>query len=153
MRASGDAVPDWARARPDYPRSPLAGRLVAVMRLKLLDRGMQLIAHWTRAIRRHDVHELILTDAAAGPGDNVARCAYLGFVEFSRGGVAMSGDALAIDGEAIATLAGFDETHMPNHLNIVAHGAALRTGIERGLVLGASVAIRPVFTPSPPVAR
>lgn len=146
MSGIGDAIPDWARARPDYPRSAITGVLVGVMRLKLLDRGMTLITPWTRAIRRFDVHELILTDIAAGPGDKVARCAYLGFAEFTAGGVAMSGDELWIDGVRIGTLAGFDETHMPNHQNIVINGDALLTGIERGLRLQAQLILRPVYS-------
>lgn len=146
MRGVGDPIPDWARTRPDYPRSEIAGVLVGVMRLKLLDRGMMLIKPWTRAIRRFDVHELILTDEAAGPGDTVARCAYLGFAEFSQGGVAMSGDELWIDGARVGTIAGFDETHMPNHQNIVVNGDALLTGIERGLRLQAPLVVRPVYS-------
>ncbi|MBL8698036.1 MAG: hypothetical protein JNK67_06675 [Alphaproteobacteria bacterium] len=141
-----DPRPSWARARPDYPRVDIPGALVGVMRLKVLDRGMSLITPWTRAVRRFDVHELIVTDADAGPGDTVARCAYLGFAEFAAGGVAMSGDELWIDGARIGTVAGFDETHMPNHQNIVIRGDALLTGLERGLRLHAPIVLRAVYS-------
>lgn len=53
----------------------------------------------------------------------------------------VSGDELRIDGKLVGTLAGFDETHMPNHLNIVMHGEE-SDGEERGLKVGDSVVFR-----------
>ena len=145
MEKSGTFDPNGTWARPDYPRSPLAGSFVGVMRLKLDSRGLQLIPQGSRAIRRWDIHELILTEEKTGPGGRADRVAYLGFVEFSQGGVLLNGDEVRIGGTLVGTIAGYDETHMPNHLNIVLTGASATSGVERGIALGAAVTFTPVF--------
>jgi hypothetical protein len=145
MEKSGTFDPNGAWARPDYPRSPLAGSFVGVMRLKLDSRGLQLIPQGSRAIRRWDIHELILTGEKTGPGGRADRVAYLGFVEFSQGGVLLTGDEVRIDGTLVGTIAGYDETHMPNHLNIVLTGKPVTSGVERGVALGQAVTFSPIF--------
>lgn len=116
-------------------KSPLEGKLVAVLDGKFSSRGLQLIPQPSRAICRGQVHELIITGKMAYPGDKVDSIAYLGFVEFENGGVMVSGDELMVDGEVIGTICGFDETHMPNHLNIVIQGERV-SGLERNLRVG-----------------
>lgn len=132
-------------ARPDYPRSALAGSFVGVMRLKLESRGLQLIPQGSRAIRRFDIHELILTEEKTGPDGRADRVAYLGFVEFSQGGVLLTGDEVRIGGTLVGAIAGYDETHMPNHLNIVLTGSPWTSGVERGIALGQPVSFTPIF--------
>lgn len=139
--------PNGGGVRPDYPRTPLVARLVGVMRLAVPDRGLVLIPLVSRCIRRHDVHELILTDEQAGPGGTVQNVAYLGFAEFLAGGVVLAGDLVQVAGEAVGSIAGFDETHAPNHLNIVVHAADCRPGLSRGHRLGDEVIVQPVYSP------
>lgn len=123
--------------RGNFPRSPVDGRLVAILRPFRVDRALQLIPEKSRCIRAGEVHELILTDQLdAVPGDRVDRVAYLAFAEFATGGVIVQGDVLTIDGQAIGNLVGYDETHMPNHLNIVIGGETFSSGYDRGLMLG-----------------
>lgn len=145
METGGTFDPNGTWARPDYPRSGLTGTFVGVMRLKLDSRGLQLIPQGSRCIRRWDVHELILTEEKARPGGRADRVAYLGFVEFSQGGVLLIGDEVRVGDILVGTIAGYDETHMPNHLNIVLTGAAATSGVERGIALGQSVTFIPIF--------
>ena len=58
-------------------------------------------------------------------------------------GVLVRGDAAPIDGREVGTVAGFDECHFPNHLNIVLQAADVRTGIQLGTRPGALLQIRP----------
>lgn len=135
--------PAWDRP-PGYPRSPLAARLVAVMDIVRPDRGLALTRQRTRCIRRFDIHELMLTDeGGAAPGTTVARVAYLGFVEFEQGGVLAEGDRVQAGDRPLGHVGGFDETHMPNHLNIVLRASTLTSGLERGLMLGDCVTFAP----------
>jgi hypothetical protein len=130
---TGTFDPNGTWARPDYPRSALAGNFVGVMRLKLDSRGLQLIPQGSRAIRRFDIHELILTEEKTGPGGRADRVAYLGFVEFSQGGVLLTGDEVRVAGALVGTL------------NIVLTGAPWTSGVERGIALGQAVTFTPVF--------
>jgi hypothetical protein len=141
----GGFDPNGTWAQPDYPRSGLEGVFVGVMRLKLEARGLQLIPQGSRCIRRFDVHELIITEEKTGPSGRADKVAYLGFVEFARGGVMLSGDEVRIGGDLVGTIAGYDETHMPNHLNIVLAGSPATSGVERGIALGQRVEFVPVF--------
>jgi len=129
---------------PRILRAPFGGQFVGVMDLARDDRGFSLIAAPTRCIRRGDVHEMILTDeATAAPGAIVQRCRFLGFVEFDAAGVLVHGDAIQIDGRLVGRVAGFDECHFPNHLNIVLQADTARTGIELGLRPGAVLQVHP----------
>lgn len=114
-------------------RLPLEARFVGVLDSRREGRGLTLIHPRTRCIRRFDVHELIVTDEpGAGPGRPVNRCHYLGFVEFQAGGLLVEGDSLSVSGHVIGAVAGFDESHFPNHYNVVIKGTRLVTGIELG---------------------
>ena len=128
-----------------YPvRSPLEARFVGVLDNRNDNRAMKLIQERTRCVRQHDIHELIVTDeVAAAPGGTVTGVHYLGFVEFLAGGVLMEGDTLLIGGEPIGTLAGFDETHFPNHYNVVFKGNRRITGVELGQQPGDRISFMP----------
>lgn len=135
--------------RGNFPRSPVDGKLVAILRPCRLDRALQLIPEKSRCIRAGEVHELILTDQLdAVPGSCVDRVAYLAFAEFAKGGVIVQGDVLTIDGQTIGELIGYDETHMPNHLNIVIGGETFVSGYDRGLNLGGHLSIATRFADS-----
>lgn len=135
--------PDGTSILPDYPRSALHAVFVGVMRLKLEARGLRLIRQATRCIRRHDVHEIILTDEEVAPGQSVNRVAYLGFVEFLSGGIMAVGDEVWCGEGPIGRIAGFDDTHMPNHQNILASAEKRLSGAELGLRLGQRIDFRP----------
>ncbi len=123
---------------PYKAKVPLHGKLVVVLDGAVPDRGLELILQPSRAVCRNEVHELILTGQTAYPGDRVDPIVYVGFVEFENGGVLLSGDKLVIGGEEIGHVCGFDETHMPNHINIVIQGNPIPPG-ERNLQTGQSV--------------
>lgn len=99
---------------------------------------MDLIPQPSRAVKAGDVHEIILTDEGASPGSKVGRVAYLAFVEFQNGGILLYGDKVYAGDEPIAELLGYDLSHFPNHMNIVARGD-LRSGEERGLRPGDTI--------------
>lgn len=122
------------KADPYFAKIPLLGRMVVVLDGQYPERGLRLIPQPSRAICRHQIHELIMTDQEAEPGSVVNPIAYLGFVEFQQGGVMVAGDRVLVNGEDIGCVCGFDETHMPNHLNIVVRGQRV-SGRERNLCL------------------
>lgn len=116
-------------------RTPVVGRLVAVLDAEATGRGLNLIRPLSRAVMKHEIHELIVTlEPSAGPGSIVNDIAYLGFFEVQDGGIILVGDYLDIAGRRIGQVAGFDLTHFPNHMNILVRGAEAATG--RGLRLG-----------------
>ncbi|MCG8400510.1 MAG: hypothetical protein MJA84_02825 [Firmicutes bacterium] len=128
---------------PYYRKRDIAGRLVVVLSGRLENRGLQLIVPISRAVQKNQVHELIVTDeAAAGPGRQVQKIAYLGFVEFSSGGVMVTGDEVFCAGRLLGEIAGFDETHLPNHLNIVLRSKERRDGRELKLDLDSEIVIK-----------
>lgn len=124
-------------------RRPIRGAVVAVLRGRLEERGLELIQPISRALARGEIHELIVTDeAGAAPGTRVDRIGYLCFFEVEQGGVAVTGDQVMLGGEGGLVLAGFDLTHAPNHLNVVVCGDR-RPGEERGIRPGDQVTIGP----------
>ncbi|MTI94818.1 MAG: hypothetical protein FH749_04930 [Firmicutes bacterium] len=123
------------KSDPYFAKVNVTADLVVVLTGQYENRNLKLIGQPSRAVSRYQVHELIVTDQHAKPGDIVNPIAYLGFVEFTNSGVLVAGDQLKVDGEVIGTIVGFDETHMPNHLNIVLHGQRI-CGKQRGLELG-----------------
>lgn len=106
-------------------------------------RALRLVAGSKRAVQRSHVHELIVTeDMRAAPGRKVDRVAYVAFFEVLRPGVLSVGDAVRMGRRRLGTLAGFDLTHHPNHLNIVIAGPGrAKTGSELGIGLGGTVVI------------
>lgn len=128
------------KANPYAAKTPIKGNLVVVLDGKLEGRSLQLMNPISRALCKNEIHELILTDETeAGPGKQVNKIAYLGFFEVTEGGVMVAGDELTIGGKKIGVIAGFDETHMPNHLNIIVKADSRSTGVEQGLQLGDEV--------------
>ena len=98
----------------------LAGSIVALMTHSRTDRGMILTEFRTRCIREGEIHELVTTDQSEAVfGDRIDRVGYLGFAEIAAGGVMEVGDPVRIAGTLIGQVLGFDETHYPNHYNIL----------------------------------
>jgi hypothetical protein len=44
---------------------------------------------------------------------------YIGFLELKNSGVLLTGDEVIWNGKKIGTIAGYDDTHMPNHQNTI----------------------------------
>lgn len=125
---------------PYAAKTAVEGKLVVVLKGKLEKRELELIPMISRAVQKHEVHELIITDElAVGPGSKVNKIAYIGFVEIAKGGVLVVGDTLTVQSKLIGQIVGFDETHLPNHLNIVVASENRADGIESGLQLEAEV--------------
>lgn len=136
------------KQRPPGPlrqtRNVLLARFVEVMDLECNDRGLVLMKERSRAVRRGDIHELMLTDETApSPGGTADGIDYVGFVEFQAGGVVVYGDAVVIGGERIGTIAGFDECHAPNHYNILVKGPRRASGVDLGQYPGDAVIFEP----------
>jgi hypothetical protein len=125
---------------PYRAKRPVEGRLVCVLDARSERRGMQLTAHPSRAVPAGEIHEVALTDeASAAPGARVDRVAYLGFAEIVRGGVILVGDRVTVGEQEVGRVVGFDETHFPNHLNILLYAPRRDTGGGLGLQLEAPV--------------
>ena len=128
-------------SNPYYAKTDIVGRLNVVLDGKLENRELSLITQISRCVLRDEIHELILSDEdGIGPGKTVNKIAYLGFTEIVQGGVITTGDNVYCAGRLIGTLAGFDETHMPNHLNIVIKTDTRVSGAEQGVNLGDEIA-------------
>ncbi len=98
----------------------VVGKLVALTDLTLESRGLRLIAPPSRALLTNEIHELIITEEkSAGPGATVNGVLVVGFFEVMVGGIVVVGDEVSIGNVPIGEIAGYDITHMPNHMNIV----------------------------------
>lgn len=123
-------------------KTAMRGRVVVVLRGLLENRGLELIRPISRAFPAGSIIELIGTDESqAAPGATVARIAYIGFVELLDGGVLLAGDPVMINGTRIGTIAGFDDTHVPNHQNTIVRVDTRMDGEMLGLGPGDPVAI------------
>lgn len=131
--------------RGEAVRRPLEARFVGVLNNRNDARGLSLITTHTRVVRRYDIHELILTDEQqAAPGGTVGGVHYIGFVEFAEGGgILAEGDLVKVGGNVIGTIAGFDESHFPNHYNVLIKGPRRITGVELGQQPGDPVVFIP----------
>ena len=115
-------------------RRPVAGEVVALLHVTFERRGLKLIDARSRALPLNEIHELMITDEEdAAPGGGADRVSAIAFFEIKRGGLVVVGDEVSIGGKVLGTLAGFDLTHMPNHMNILVkterlEAPALRVG-------------------------
>jgi len=107
-------------------RRPVLGEVVALLHITFQDRGLKLIQAKSRALLKDEIHELMITDEeGAAPGGGADRVSAVAFFEVNEGGLAVVGDEVVIDGRAFGVLAGFDMTHMPNHMNVLVKSASL----------------------------
>ena len=129
-----------------YRKTEVRGRIFAILDWAVDDRGLNLMPHISRAVRRGDILELITTDEEGKrTGAIVDQIATIGFMEVTEAGLLLNGDMLSIDKEDIGEVIGFDETHMPNHLNVVIHVTHRRTGKESEIKLDATVKFSAIF--------
>ena len=116
--------PYAARKIPDHwdkgKKRPVIGKIVVLSGLKLKSRNLCLIHPPTRVVNKNEVHELIATDdSGATPGGKVNDVLYLGFLEVTSGGLVIVGDDITVGKYLIGKITGFNEIHLPNHINIV----------------------------------
>ncbi len=129
---------------PRLLRKSLEARFVEILDRECHDRALTLIKERSRAVRRGDVHELMLTDeTAAAPGGTADGIDYVGFIEFQAGGTLVYGDGVVIGGRRIGTIAGFDECYAPNHYNILVQGPRRASGVDLDQYPGDPVVFEP----------
>jgi len=128
---------------PFASKRPIQSSVVAVLQLEMKDRGLHLIEPRSRALRKNEIHELIVTEEKeAHPGKIVNQVAYLAFVEITQGGVIIIGDEIYWKKHLLGVVAGFDNTHMPNHQNIVLFSSNKSTGKDLNIQLGDHIFIQ-----------
>ena len=121
-------------------KDKVLGRMKVISDSMRENREMQLIIQKSRAVAEKEIHEVIVTEEKdAKPGAKVDTVAYQGFFEVINGGLISVGDHLIIGNKFIGKVCGFDETHYPNHINIVVITDKLATGLGNQLQLGDEV--------------
>lgn len=131
-------------APPRFAHVSPQGSVVAVLEAMREERGLDLIPQRTRCIRAHEIHEILLTDQPdVKPGAVVNKIASLAFVHFGQGGVLVEGDVLSWRGRTVGGVVGFDETHAPNHMNIVVKTKQRASGLDLGIQLGDDLLFAP----------
>jgi hypothetical protein len=107
-------------------RRPVIGEVIALLHITFEERGLNLIQTRSRALVRDEIHELMITDELeAGPGGGADRVSAIGFFEVKRGGLIVEGDDAFLDGAKLGNVAGYDMTHMPNHMNVLVKTGSL----------------------------
>ena len=119
---------------------PVKGEAITVLDSTHEARGLKLIPTYSRALPKNSIHELIATDERdKKPGDTANKIAYLAFFEVTRGGCIIVGETLFVDGKAIGEIVGFDETHEPNHINIIIGVKSRKTGPQLKISVGSKI--------------
>ncbi len=119
---------------------PVEGEVVTVLDSTHESRGLQLMSTYSRALPKHSIHELIATDEVEQkPGTTANQIAYLAFFEVTRGGCLLVGETLFVDENPVGKILGFDETHAPNHLNIVIGVQRRQTGPQLKISVGSKI--------------
>ena len=108
-------------------KRPVVGEVVALLHITFEERGLKLIRSWSRAMLLNEIHELMVTDEDATPDGGADHVSAIAFFEVKQGGVAVIGDEVSVGGRTLGTLAGFDMTHMPNHMNVLVKTGSLET--------------------------
>ena len=124
---------DFRRITPSVygDRRPVIGETVALLHIAFEDRGLKLIETKSRAVKKYEIHELMITDEDAAPGGGADRVRAIGFFEIIESGLIVVGDEVWIEDRLLGSLAGYDQTHMPNHLNIVVKSKTLDEPVLR----------------------
>jgi len=112
-------------------RRPVMGETVALLHISFDDRGLKLIETKSRTVKKYEIHELMITDEDAAPGGRANRVRAIGFFEITDSGLIVVGDEVFIEDRLLGTLAGYDLTHMPNHINVVVKADSLDEPVLR----------------------
>ncbi len=133
--------PEAFGTNPYSENTPVEGELVTILRGVTMNRGLRLESYRSRAVTRGQVHELMMTDDLAEPGVTCNRVGLIGFFVVRDSGVLLVDTPVSIAGRVVGNIAGFDDTHMPNHQNICLRASELADGVELGLHAGDRVEI------------
>lgn len=126
-----------------HSKTDIKGKFVVVLDGKLDNRGLSLIKPISRAFSKSTIIELIGTDEInAAPGNFVNNICYIGFVELLDSGVLLVGDEIIWKNEIIGIIAGYDDTHMPNHQNTIVKMEKRISGKELNIQLGDEIIIK-----------
>ncbi len=126
-----------------HAKTDIRLRVVVVLQGLLENRGLELIQPISRAFPKGTVIELIGTDEQeAAPGGHVGKIAYVAFAELLDGGVLLTGDEIRFGKSVIGVIAGYDDTHMPNHQNTVMTMPVRMSGKDLGLKPGSELFIK-----------
>jgi hypothetical protein len=107
-------------------RRSVEGEIIAILHISFKDRGLKLLDTKSRAVLKHEIHELMVTDEKeAAPGGGADRVSAVAFFEIINGGLIVSGDEVTIEGRPIGNLVGYDMNHMPNHMNILVRASSI----------------------------
>lgn len=107
-------------------RRRVEGEIIAILHISFKDRGLKLLDTKSRAVLKHEIHELMITDEKeATSGGGADRVTAVAFFEIISGGLIVSGDEVTIEGRPIGNLVGYDMNHMPNHMNILIRASAI----------------------------
>jgi hypothetical protein len=101
---------------------------------------LYLTAYRSRAVPASEIHELMITDEDCDVETTVNRVALIAFFEVQDGGVILLDDMVTIGDRIVGKVAGFDETHTPNHQNICLRGE-LRDGESIEIRVGDAVTL------------
>jgi hypothetical protein len=125
---------DFKRITPSVygDKRPVEGEVVAILHVEFEDRGLELIQTKSRTVKLNEIHELMITDEqGAAPGGGADRVRAIAFFEITKSGLIVMGDNVSINGKKLGILAGYDMTHMPNHINVVVKTETLDEPILR----------------------
>jgi len=125
---------DFKRITPSVygDKRPVEGEVVAILHVEFEDRGLEFIQTKSRTVKLNEIHELMITDEQdAAPGGGANRVRAIAFFEITKSGLIVVGDQVTIEGRKLGTLAGYDVTHMPNHINVVVKTKTLDEPILR----------------------
>lgn len=126
-----------------HSKVDIYGKFVVVLDGNLENRGLNLIQPISRAFTQNTIIELIGTDEQnASPGNLVNNICYIGFVELINGGVILTGDKVFWNDREIGTIAGYDDTHMPNHQNTILKMQTRISGRELGIKINDKILIK-----------
>jgi len=109
-------------------RRPVIGEVIALLHITFEERGLVLIQSRSRALCKNEIHELMITDESeAAPGGGANRVSAIAFFEVKAGGLTVVGDKVTLDGRRLGEVAGYDMTHMPNHMNVLVKADSLES--------------------------
>ena len=107
-------------------KRPVEAEIVAILHVEFDKRGLEFIQTKSRAVKLNEIHELMITDEQdAAPGGRADRVRAIAFMEITKSGLIVVDDDVTVEGNTIGSLAGYDVTHMPNHINIVVKANSL----------------------------
>jgi predicted dehydrogenase len=134
-------------------KPPVAATVVKLLFHTRADRGMTLSPWQSRCVPAGQVHELVTTtDRPRVAGDRVDRVGFLGFAAFDAPAVLERGDRVWLVPRSpvgdtarrqLGTIAGFDESHWPNHYNLVIDTDELLTAGDVDLRPGDKIFVEP----------